>query len=211
MLIPMAPPNPQWADQFAHISSQLAVDMSAAGATFTSILHIGSTSIPNLNAKPQIDILITIPPEDFYDTPRICTLFCNALRDGEQQGGYHYIGNGGLRERWSFKLGIRDDLDGCPVMPHRNVYIVPDGGMHHRSAIAFRDTLRDEKNKDLREDYGSLKWKLVANDEFTDIWQYAEQKNEIVRKVLQRAGWSEEELDKKDAMREKHWPAEFEI
>ena len=125
---------------------------------------------------------------------------------GDEQGGYYYIGNGGLRDRWSFKLGIREDMSGVPVMPLRNVYVVPDGSIQHRSAVAFRDCLRNEENSDLREEYGELKRKLAERKDFVTIWAYADQKNGVIRKTLKRARWTDEEITEKEEMRVANWP-----
>ncbi len=92
-----------------------------------------------------------------------------------------------------------------PAKPRRSVYVVPDGGVLHRTALAFRDCLRKEGNSDLREEYGKLKWELVK-EEFMDIWKYGDSKTATVRKVLLRAGVSEEDIDAKERMRVRNWP-----
>ena len=78
----MHPYNPLWSSHYEKIASQLRADLTAAKIDFISIIHIGSTSIPNLNAKPIIDILITISANDFAD-PKILPLMIAALRDGQ--------------------------------------------------------------------------------------------------------------------------------
>lgn len=211
MEIPMWHYSAAWPAQFEQIKSELSADLAAAGLKYTSIIHIGSTAVPGLNAKPWIDILITIPFDIFASEHYYRPLYVEALLFGDRQGGYHYIGNGGLKERWSFKLGIRCDRDGRPVIPERCVYIVPDGGIHHRSSVAVRDVLMDEVNGDLKEEYGKLKWELVARTDYTDIWQYAALKNGIIRKILGRAGWKDKQIAEKEAMREEHWPEHLTI
>ena len=81
MEITMRPYNKRWPSYFEKIESQLDADLKAANIDFVSIIHIGSTSIPNLNAKPIIDILITIPAIKFSD-PGTLPLMVAALRDG---------------------------------------------------------------------------------------------------------------------------------
>ena len=211
MEIPMSAPDPLWPEQFEYISSQLKADLASAHINFTNIHHIGSTSIPALNAKPVIDILITIPATDFADGGRTLSRISQALFEGDNQPGYHYIGNGGLRERWSFKLNIRTDFNGIPMMPLRNIYVVAEEGIHHRNTLTFRDTLRDERNQDLREEYGTLKWRLASRKDFVTIWDYAVEKDQVIRKVLKRAGWADEEIDAKEGMKEKNWPDELVI
>ena len=138
-------------------------------------------------------------------------LYQEALMWGEAQSGYRYIGNGGLKERWSFKLNIREDDQGLPTMPPRCVYIVAADGMHQRNLLALRDTLRTEENADLKAEYGKLKTELSKRTDFTDIWQYAEAKDKVVRRILIRAGWTDAEIAEKEAMREQHWPDHFTI
>ena len=128
---------------------------------------------------------------------------------GDEQGGYYYIGDGGIRDRWSFKLGIREDENGVPVMPLRNVYVIPDGSIQHRSTVAFRDCLRKEENSDLKEEYGQLKWALAKRKDFVTIWDYADAKKSVVRKVLKRAGWTDEQITAKEDMRVRNWPGEL--
>lgn len=99
-----------------------------------------------------------------------CSTHADSIKKaGNEQGGYYYIGNGGLLERWSFNLGIREDYNGRPMMPLRNVYVVADGSILHRVAVAFRDCLRDENNLDLKEEYGELKWQLAQRNDFVTI------------------------------------------
>lgn len=78
----MHPYNPLWPSRYETIAFQLQADLRAAKVEFISIVHIGSTSIPNLNAKPVIDILITISAENFAK-PEFLPLMVAALRDGE--------------------------------------------------------------------------------------------------------------------------------
>jgi hypothetical protein len=124
---------------------------------------------------------------------------------GDHQGGYYYIGDGGILNRWSFKLGIRDDDEGRPRKPLRNVYFVADGCLQHRNAVDFRDCLRKEENADLRDEYGRTKWELSERDGVT-VFNYGELKNEIIRKVLLRAGWSIEDILAKENLKVKNWP-----
>lgn len=135
--------------------------------------------------------------------------FKNSL--GDHQGGYYYIGDGGLRDRWSFKLGIREDENGEPVMPLRNVYVVPDNGIVHRSAVALRDCLRNERNSDLREEYGKLKWHLAERKDYVTIWDYTDRKTQVIRKVLKRAGLTDKEITTKEELRVTHWPEDLMI
>ena len=127
---------------------------------------------------------------------------------GERQGGYHYIGNGGVQGRWSFKLNPQD-----PWVPEsekrvdRHVYVVAEGSLPSRNYIAVRDMLR--RDLALREEYGAIKLQAVeeAGEEgYDNVMQYATKKNGVVRKILRKAGWSEEEIDEKEKQAVTDWP-----
>lgn len=188
----------EWPVQFEAIKDELAQDLAEEGIPVLSIEHVGSTSVPGLVAKPIIDILIVIPMADFT-MPRLQEIK-DALGWGARQGGYHYIGDGGVKGRWSFKL--------YDVEPVRNVYVVAEGSLPLRSCRALRETLR--VNEGLREEYAIVKLGL-ARREYDNVMQYATLKNPIINKILREAGWTEAEIDEKEREVVKDWPREIEV
>ena len=188
----------EWPAQFDAIKDELAQDLAEEGIPVLSIEHVGSTSVPGLVAKPIIDILIVIPSADFT-MPRLQEVK-DALGWGARQGGYHYIGDGGVKGRWSFKL--------YDVEPVRHVYVVAEGSLPLRNCLALRETLR--VNEGLREEYARLKMGL-ARSEYDNIMQYATLKNPVINKILREAGWSEAEIDEKERQCVKDWPREIEV
>ena len=52
--------SPEWARQFAVVAAELADILS--GLPVESIEHVGSTSVPDLPAKPVLDIDIIVRP-----------------------------------------------------------------------------------------------------------------------------------------------------
>lgn len=189
--------NPEWPAQFESIKAELSGDLRDEGLQFLSIEHVGSTSIPDLPAKPIIDILVVIPAADF-DAQHL-EEFKEALSWGKRQGGYHYNGNGGVQGRWSFKL--------WEMEPIRHVYVVAEGSMPVRNCLALRDTLR--RRPGLREEYGALKIEL-AQREYDNIMQYSTLKNPMVRKILREAGWTDEEIDEKESQSVQDFPRNLE-
>ncbi|KAK4693727.1 hypothetical protein P7C71_g3724, partial [Lecanoromycetidae sp. Uapishka_2] len=185
--------NPEWPAQFEAVKDELAGDLEDEGVSFLSIEHVGSTSVPNLPAKAVIDIMIVIPATDF--DPLHLAGFKEALSWGKRQGGYHYIGDGGVKGRWSFKLWERE--------PIRHVYVVADGSLPLRSCRALRDTLR--RHEGLRSEYGALKIQLAMR-QYDNIMQYSTLKNPVIRKILREAGWTEEEIDEKESQSVTDWP-----
>lgn len=188
----------EWPAQFEAIKEELAQDLAEEGIPVLSIEHVGSTSVPGLVAKPIIDILVVIPSAEFT-MPRLQEVK-DALGWGARQGGYHYIGDGGVKGRWSFKL--------YDVEPVRNVYVVAEGSLPLRSCLALRETLR--VNERLRDEYARVKIGL-AQREYDNVMQYATLKNPIVNKILREAGWTEAEIDEKERVVVKDWPREIEI
>ncbi len=190
-------PNPDWPQHFEQVQAELASDLADENITYLCIEHIGSTSIPELPAKPIIDVLITVEPSDFNTTT--LDRFTEALSWGRRQGGYHYIGSGGVKGRWSFKL--HGDIE-----PARNVYVMPeDDGLVLRSYRALKDVLMIDCA--LREEYGRIKCEL-AGSEYGTIMQYAAKKRPIIRKILKRAGWTDEMVDRQEGMSVTDWPSE---
>ena len=90
----------------------------------------------------------------------------------------------------------------------RHVYVAAEGSMPHRNYLALRDTLREEP--ELRDEYAAVKLEASVG-EYQNIMQYATKKNGIVRKILQKAGWSEGEIDEKESQAVKDWPQRLEI
>jgi GrpB-like predicted nucleotidyltransferase (UPF0157 family) len=168
---------------------------------FYSIEHIGSTSVPGVAAKPILDIMIVIRRAvPFLDTENNVTYPDKthyALIFGERPGGYRCLGDGGVAGRWSFKLH-RDDL------PARNLYVVVKDTMIWRSWLTLRDTLTRPHWGDLREEYSKVKMEL-AKKEWADVMEYSTAKNDIIRKILVRAGWTNEQVDIKENGAVKGW------
>ncbi|CAF9941468.1 hypothetical protein IMSHALPRED_002589 [Imshaugia aleurites] len=192
-----------WPSDFEAIKSELAFDLALGQATYLTIEHVGSTAVPGLIGKNVIDILIVIPSADFH--AGVLTRFKEALMCGEKQGGYYYLGNGGVQGRWSFKL---HPCEPGLARVERHVYVAAEGSMPHRNYLALRDTLRVEPG--LRDEYGAVKLEASVG-EYDNVMQYATKKNGIVRKILRKAGWSEEEVDEKEAQAVKDWPRGLEI
>ena len=58
---------------------------------------------------------------------------------GERQGGYHYIGDGGVRGRWSFKLNPQDPwVAESEKRVDRHVYVAAEGSIPARNYVAVR-------------------------------------------------------------------------
>src|SRR4051812_17066289 len=81
--------NPAWTNEFAEAKAHL--ENILADLPIICIEHIGSTSIPDLIAKPIIDIDIEILPENL-----------EPVRDALVRAGYRWIGESGIPGRSAF-------------------------------------------------------------------------------------------------------------
>jgi GrpB-like predicted nucleotidyltransferase (UPF0157 family) len=153
-------------DRIAHVLGEIA----------HRIDHSGSTAIPGLEAKPIIDIQVSVEklrPIRLYAEP-LATL------------GYVHVRHA-------------DDAF-CPFFhrpvewPHtHHVHVVESGGEEERRTLAFRDFLRE--HSDEGREYATLKKHLAAATDATDDCAreaYANAKSEFIERVIQialRAGY----------------------
>lgn len=69
--------------------------------------------------------------------------------------------------------------------------------------------LRQPENRDLLEEYGEVKLRL-GKEVFGDGLEYSAKKDEIVRKILLRGGWTGEEVDEKEKLSRREWVVDVE-
>jgi GrpB-like predicted nucleotidyltransferase (UPF0157 family) len=164
----IAPYDPRWVVQFDAERHRIA---GVLGALAIRIDHHGSTSVPGLDAKPIIDIQISVErlqPIAAYADP-LATL------------GYVHLPHA-------------DDAV-CPflhrpgVWPHtHHVHVVEAGGLEERRTLAFRDFLRE--HRELAAEYAALKKRLAAfadADDPASREAYANAKTEFVTRVTGQA------------------------
>lgn len=162
-MVEVRPYSPTWPDEFAVIVSTLRAALSEV--PILAVEHVGSTSVPDLPAKPIIDIDIVVPP----------THLSSAL-SALASAGYVHRGD----------LGVagREALAHPPLHGEikRNIYVCVDGPAL-RNHLAVRDVLRS--NAELRDAYGAVKLGLAA--EGVDIGTYVAGKSQILQRVLRAA------------------------
>lgn len=159
--------NPEWKNQF-----QIEADIikSALYDNCIHIHHIGSTSIPDLIAKPKIDILVVVK-----NTLQIIEQF--------EKIQYRYRGEYNIPMQYCFTK--RDKID-------VNVHAYEDGHPEILLNLMFRDYLR--KNDNAKKQYANLKHHLTQNSSsfiknnlgFTN---YTLKKGDFIREILKQAGF----------------------
>lgn len=135
----------------------------SVGEYIIDIQHIGSTSIPDIVAKPIIDIGIAIA--NFEEWQR--------LIEPIQNLGYKYKGENGIPRRHYF-------VKGDPRTHH--LHILEINSDEWKKHITFRDSLR--KNKELADEYTRIKTELAEKFR-NDRLAYTEGKTDFVQYVLE--------------------------
>jgi GrpB-like predicted nucleotidyltransferase (UPF0157 family) len=140
----LASHNPLWAVEFQALRD---VYTSALGEVLVRVEHVGSTAVPDLLAKPILDIDLVMPSYDVF--PEVVARL--------RRLGYIHNGDRGIREREVFK-----PLDNTApfTSPPRewikhHPYVCPAGSSELRRHLAFRDALRAQDN--LRQEYEKRK------------------------------------------------------
>ncbi|WP_106767559.1 GrpB family protein [Paenibacillus faecalis] len=129
--------------------------------------HIGSTSIPNLKAKPIIDILLVV--KDINELDAYSVQFENL--------GYEVMGEFGIKGRRYFRKGGDNRTHHIHAFQYDHIQEI-------ERHLSFRDYLR--QNPEICKEYGELKSRLA--DEYpTDINSYIDGKNDFVKKIEKEA------------------------
>jgi GrpB-like predicted nucleotidyltransferase (UPF0157 family) len=130
------------------------------------VVHVGSTAVPGLAAKPVIDIDVVVrsPADVPRAIERLRTL------------GYVYQGNKGVAGREAFLWP--------PGASQHHLYVVIAGGQPHVHHVVFRDYLRS--HPEIADRYAALKRRLA--EEYGDDRQgYTDAKSEFVARALDEA------------------------
>lgn len=150
-----------WPIQFALESQRIR---TVCGEILLAIEHIGSTSIPNMVAKPIIDMALGVATlED-----------AEKLIPGMESIGYDYPGDIGIPGDRIFgrNPGFRKFL----------VHVVVLHGAQWNNYIIFRDSLREDVN--IAAEYAKLKSRIVEEHP-EGRGKYTELKSGFINRVLE--------------------------
>ena len=152
-----------WPVVFQSLCKRIA---DALGDLAAAIEHVGSTAVPDLAAKPIIDIDVLLASEAILPTAleRLRSL------------GYVHRGNLGIPEREAFFAPVND--------PPHHLYVCQPCSAEFRRHIVFRDYLRAHP-KDAKI-YGDLKIALAKRFQ-EDRSAYNTAKTEFVAQLTRRA------------------------
>ena len=164
----ISPYDPRWVLEFEAERDRIA---GALGELARRIEHNGSTAVPGLDAKPIIDIQVSVAhlqPIEAYAVPLAAL---------------------GLYSRAACRRRVLPVLSSAERMPHtHHVHVVQASGEEERRTLAFRDYLRE--HSDVARQYAQLKKELAAVTDATDASgreAYSTAKSEFVERVVQIA------------------------
>ena len=156
----ITPYNPRWPQQFEEEAARLR---PALGAGLIAMHHVGSTSVPDLAAKPEIDVLVVMNDVDQVDDLDKALRSLEYRRGGDLSPGH---------------LFFKRDRGG--VRTHK-VHVCRLGHPKINEMLRFRDHLR--ANETVRAEYQALKLGLEAKNE-TGITEYLAGKAPFIEAVL---------------------------
>ncbi len=162
--------DPAWPGRFAAERARLegAWREARVAGEVVAVEHIGSTAVPDLAAKPMLDIMVGL---------RAWPASAGLLAAVERLG-YLHRGEMGVAGRHYF-------LDGVPGGERsHHIHAVEHGGRFWRDQVQFRDALRGDP--EARGAYADLK-RTLARAHPRDSSAYGEGKHAFIRTVVRRA------------------------
>ena len=158
--IEIAPYSEAWPKEFQRLAR---IIRAALGERALRIDHIGSTSVPGLDAKDRIDIQVTVAQLDDANPLGAAGFEDFAVCDDHRPPGAN-----GPDDDWTKRFFNTPDTE-RPA----NVHVRVEGRANQRYALLFRDYLREHPAT--AEAYGELKRRLAA--ELRNVGVYADVKD----------------------------------
>ncbi|MDT5271040.1 MAG: hypothetical protein QOH49_3226 [Acidobacteriota bacterium] len=163
--VEVLPHDPRWRDAFAAEAKHVA---AALGENVVAVQHIGSTAIPNIYAKPIVDLLVEVREIAEVD----------GRSSAMELLGYEVMGEYGIPGRRYFR---KDNREG--VRTH-HVHVFEAGSAEVERHLAFRDYMIAHPLEAQR--YSELKRKL-AETHPQSIDEYMDGKDGFIKEIDRRA------------------------
>lgn len=161
----VAPHDPDWKRQYAHEAESIT---GALTSISVRLQHIGSTAIPNIDAKPIIDILMEVDDLGALDS----------LSPAIERLGYEVMGEFGIPERRYFR---KNDAAGTRTHQIHAFQTGSPGAVRH---LVFRDYMIAHPEAALA--YSTLKQSL-ARQHPDDFEAYMDGKDAFIKEHEARA------------------------
>ena len=172
--VEVVPHDPQWRDAFEAEAKHVAAALSG---NVVAVHHIGSTAIPDIYAKPVIDLLVEVRHITEVD-----------VRSSAMESlGYEVMGEFGIPGRRYFR---KDDREG--IRTHQ-VHAFEAGSAEVERHLAFRDYMIAHPGD--AQKYGELK-KRLAEEHPQSIDGYMDGKDGFIKEIDQKAArWRTSQAD----------------
>lgn len=132
--------NPKWEEDFLEIKVFLEKNVTE----YISIEHVGSTSVPGMNAKPVIDIDVVVEDREQF----------LRLKVQLEKLGYVHEGDRGISGREAF------DDSKVPIQIEQHLYVCQKDNVELLRHLKFRDKLR--ANPELVKEYNGIKQEILS-------------------------------------------------
>lgn len=163
-----------WITNFADLKREIEIGLNGLDC---NIEHVGSTSVPNLDSKPIVDIDIICGNESEFEN----------IKSVLKNIGYYHNGNQGIEKREVFKRDGNSTNGILDSIPH-HLYVCPKNSEALERHILLRNFLR--KNDWARIKYQEMKYQL-AEKANQDKKLYAKLKelnvNEFIDVIIKKA------------------------
>jgi GrpB-like predicted nucleotidyltransferase (UPF0157 family) len=175
------PYNPNWATEFKELKSCLLEKLFGLNI---DVQHVGSTAIPNLPAKPILDIDLIIHDKS------LLTKISKRL----ENIGYTNKGEQGITGRFAF----RQTSEYIPVKGNNkewqkhHLYVSYSDSLALKNHLLFREALLSDRK--LVVQYATLKINLTKETGMTKE-KYTNRKTDFIISILSKIGFDESELD----------------
>jgi GrpB-like predicted nucleotidyltransferase (UPF0157 family) len=163
--VEVVPHDPRWRDAFEAEAKQVA---AALGENVVAIHHIGSTAIPNIYAKPVVDLLVEV-----RDITKI-----DGRSSAMESLGYEVMGEFGIPGRRYFR---KDNQEGTRT---HQIHAFEAGSAEAERHLAFRDYIIAHPGD--AQSYSELKRKL-AEEYPQSIDEYMDGKDGFIKEMDRRA------------------------
>jgi GrpB-like predicted nucleotidyltransferase (UPF0157 family) len=163
--VEVVPHNTQWRDEFEAEAKHVA---AALGENVVAIHHIGSTAIPNIYAKPVVDLLVEV-----RDVTEV-----GGRSSAMESLGYEVMGEYGIPGRRYFR---KDNQEG--IRTH-NIHAFEAGSAEVERHLAFRDYMIAHPEAAQR--YSELKRRL-AEEHPQSMDGYMDGKDSFIKEFDRRA------------------------
>jgi GrpB-like predicted nucleotidyltransferase (UPF0157 family) len=164
-IVEVVPHNPRWRDAFEAEAKHVA---AALGENVAAIHHIGSTAIPDIYAKPVVDLLVEVRAITEVD----------GQSPAMESIGYEVMGEYGIPGRRYFR---KDNQEG--IRTH-NIHAFEAGSAEAERHLAFRDYMVAHPVEAQR--YSELKRKL-AEEHPQSFDGYMDGKDDFIKEMDRRA------------------------